>query len=161
MLVAQSCPTLCNPMDWSSPGSSVHGILQARILEWVTIPLSRGSSQPRDWTRVSCIEGRFFTVWATREDCLMSFISSHIQFIWISLIVSNMSFHGQLSWVGIQKCLHYWVSLSCLLSLLFQQSSSLHLFPPCNWFVGKSESFAPKKAYTLDSAEFPFVVLSS
>ena len=54
-------------MDYRPPGSSVHGILQARILEWVAIPFSRGSSQPRDWTWVSHITGRFFTVWATRE----------------------------------------------------------------------------------------------
>ena len=54
-------------MDGSLPGSSVQGILQARILEWVAIPFSRGSSWPMDWTRVSCIVGRFFTVfWATR-----------------------------------------------------------------------------------------------
>ena len=54
-------------MDCSPPGSSVHGISRERLLEWVAIPFSRGSSQPRDWTRVSCIAGRFFTVWATRE----------------------------------------------------------------------------------------------
>ena len=53
-LVAQSCPTLCDPMDCSSPGSSVRGISQARILEWVVISFSRGSSWPRDQTRVSC-----------------------------------------------------------------------------------------------------------
>ena len=53
--VAQSCLTLCGPMDCSPPGSSVHGILQARILEWVAISSSRGSSQPRDQTRVSSI----------------------------------------------------------------------------------------------------------
>ena len=52
-LVTQSCSTLCNNMDCSPPGSSVHGILQARILECVAIPFSRGSSQPRDWTHVS------------------------------------------------------------------------------------------------------------
>ena len=67
MLVTQSCPTLCNPMGSSSPGSSVHGILQARILEWSAISFSRGSFWPRDWTWVSCIAGRFFTNWATRE----------------------------------------------------------------------------------------------
>ena len=67
VLVAQSCPTLCDPMDCSPPGSSVHGILQARILEWVAIPFSRGSSWPRDQTWVSCTAGRFFTVWVTRE----------------------------------------------------------------------------------------------
>ena len=68
VLVTQSCPTLCDPMDCSPPGSSVHGILQARILEWVAMSFSRGSSQPRDWTWVSCTAGRFFTIWATRED---------------------------------------------------------------------------------------------
>ena len=57
----------CDPMDCSLPGSSVHGILQARILEWVSISFSRGSSQPRNWTWVSCIAGRFFTDWAMRK----------------------------------------------------------------------------------------------
>ena len=65
--VAQSCPTLCDPMNCSLPGSSVHGILQARILEWVAISFSRRPSWPRDWTQVSCIVGRCFTIWATRE----------------------------------------------------------------------------------------------
>ena len=63
-LVAQSCLILCDPMDrgaWWATGSSVHGILQARILEWVVMPSSRGSSQPRDQTQVSSTEGRFFT----------------------------------------------------------------------------------------------------
>ena len=54
--VGQLCPTLCYSTDCSPPGPSVHGILQARILEWIAIPFSRGSSQPRDW--VSCIVGR-------------------------------------------------------------------------------------------------------
>ena len=67
MKVAQSCPTLCNPMDYSSPDSSVHGILKARILEWVAFPFSRGSSHPRDQTQVSRIAGGFFTIWVTRE----------------------------------------------------------------------------------------------
>ena len=60
VLVTPSCPVLCNLMDWSPPGSSVHGILQARILEWVAILFSRWSSWPRDPTWVSCIAGRFF-----------------------------------------------------------------------------------------------------
>ena len=55
------------PMDCSMPGASVHGIIQARILEWVAMPFFRRSSQPRDWTQVSCIVGGFFTVWATKE----------------------------------------------------------------------------------------------
>ena len=65
--VAQLCLTLCNPMDYSPPGCSVHGISQAKTLEWVAISFSRGSSQPRYWAWVSCITGRFFTIWATRE----------------------------------------------------------------------------------------------
>ena len=63
-LVTQSC--LCNPMGCSLPGSSM-GILQARILEWVVMPSSGESSQPKDQTQVSCIAGRFFTVWTTRK----------------------------------------------------------------------------------------------
>ena len=64
--VTQLCLTLCDPMDCSLPGSSVHGIFQARILEWVAISYSRGSSQPRDWTRVSCTACRLFTFWTTK-----------------------------------------------------------------------------------------------
>ena len=64
VLVTQLCLTVCDPMDYSPPGFSVHGILQARILEWVAIPFSRGSSLCRDQTQVSCIAGRCFTVWA-------------------------------------------------------------------------------------------------
>ena len=67
VLVAQSCPTLCDPVDCNPPGSSVHEIFQARILEWVAISFSRGSSQPRDWTWVSCTAGRFFANGATRD----------------------------------------------------------------------------------------------
>ena len=60
--VTQSCLILCDPMDYTVPGT-----LQARILEWVTFPFSRESSQPRDWTQVSCIAGKFFTSWATKK----------------------------------------------------------------------------------------------
>ena len=60
--VAQSCPTLCDPMDCSLPGSSIRGILQTRVLEWVAISFSRRSSQPRDRTQVSYIAGRRFTI---------------------------------------------------------------------------------------------------
>ena len=66
-LVAQLCPTVCDPVNCSPPGSSVHGILQARILEWIAIPFSRWSSQPRDQIQVSWTAGRFFTIWATWE----------------------------------------------------------------------------------------------
>ena len=67
VLVIQLCLTLCDPMECSTPGFSLHGILQASILEWVAIPFSRGSSWPRDQTQVSCVAGRFFTVLAIRE----------------------------------------------------------------------------------------------
>ena len=65
--VAQSCPTLCNSLDCSPPGSSVLGISQARILEWVAISFSRGSSWPRDWTQISYIDRRILYHWATWE----------------------------------------------------------------------------------------------
>ena len=69
-MLTQSCPTLCNPMDCSPPGFSVHGILQARILEWVALPSSGGSSKPRDPTHVSSVSalaGGLFTTRATWE----------------------------------------------------------------------------------------------
>ena len=70
LFIVRLCLILCNPMDCSLPGSSVHGIFQARILEWVAISYSRGSSRPGVWTHiswVSCIAGIFFMVWATKE----------------------------------------------------------------------------------------------
>ena len=60
--VAQSCPTLCDPMNCSLPGSSIHGIFQAGVLEWIAISFSRGSSRPGDRTQVSRIAGRCFTI---------------------------------------------------------------------------------------------------
>ena len=81
----QSSLTLCDPMDCSLPGSSVHGIFQAIALEWIAISFPRGSSRPRDQTRVSCIVDRRFTVWATREvlnslkiACLLDLIRGHM-----------------------------------------------------------------------------------
>ena len=71
VLLAQSCLTLCDSMDCSPPGSSVHWIIQGRLLEWVAISPSREPSQPRNWTFACCISGRFFTVCATREAHLM------------------------------------------------------------------------------------------
>ena len=67
VLVAQSYTTVCNPMSFNLPVSSVHGIPQARILEWIAVSLSRGSFWPRDWTWISWIADRFCTMWATRE----------------------------------------------------------------------------------------------
>ena len=67
----QSRPTLCDTLNCSPSGSSLHGILQARILEWVAMPSSRESSQPRDWTRVSCIAGGFFTAEPLRKSFIL------------------------------------------------------------------------------------------
>ena len=74
----QSCLTLCDPMDCSLPRSSLHGILQARILEWIVMLSSRGSSWPRDWTPVSCIAGGFFTHWATSCEGIALFYEDEI-----------------------------------------------------------------------------------
>ena len=73
--VTWSCPTLCDSMNCSLPGSSVHGIFQAIVLEWIAIPFSRGSSRPRDWTQVD----RCFTVWATREVTELSHLQTGIR----------------------------------------------------------------------------------
>ena len=66
--IAQLCLTLCDPMDCSLSGSSIHGIFQARVLEWIAISFSRGSSWPRNRTRVSRIAGRRFTIWANIKE---------------------------------------------------------------------------------------------
>ena len=94
--VAQSCPTLCDPMDCSLQGSSIHGIFKARVPEWGAISFSRWSSQPRGQTLVSQIAGKCFTVWATKEAV-----------IWLStvLIVAlqaplSMEFSRQEYWSG-------------------------------------------------------------
>ena len=73
-LCAQSCLTLCNHMDYILPGSSVHGISQARILQQIAVSYSAGSSWPRDWTCVSCISGGCFTISTTREICHLLFL---------------------------------------------------------------------------------------
>ena len=83
--IVQSCLTLCRP---HAPGSSVHGILQARVLEWVAISFSRGSSQPRDQTQVSHLAGSPFTLWATRED-----IYIHIYILYAIYIKQNYFSH--------------------------------------------------------------------
>ena len=81
--VAQSCLTLCNPMDCRFPGSSVHGILQTRVLKWVAISFSRGSSQPRDRAWVARIAGSCFTIWATRG---FFELASKYYFFWLSTL---------------------------------------------------------------------------
>ena len=89
--VAQSCPTLCDPVDCSLPGSSVHGIFQARVLEWVATSFSRRSSPPRNRTRVSRIVGRRFTVWAALSRW-------HLCVPWLKTLTQNLAHHTQLCW---------------------------------------------------------------
>ena len=89
VLVTQLCPTLCDPTNCSPPVFSVHGILQARIFEWIAIPFSRGSSRPRDWTLVSCTASRFFTIWDT--------VKSHYNLI-TSFILTPSSYTGITFW---------------------------------------------------------------
>ena len=88
--VAQLCLTLWDPMDCSLPGSSVHGIFQARILEWVAIAFSRGSSRPRDWNRVSCIVGRHFTVSINSSNEYSGLISFRID--WFDFLTVQVIF---------------------------------------------------------------------
>ena len=98
MLVAQSCPTLCDPMDYSSPGSPVHGILQARILQWVAISSSTGSSRLRSQTWVSCLAGSFFTNWATREAHSMEYLFIFFFFFFFLFIFFTLFFFCVSSW---------------------------------------------------------------
>ena len=85
--VTQSCLTLCDPMDFT-----VHGILQAKILEWVAIPCHKGSSQPRDRSQLSCIAGGFFTSWATRE----AYLPTILKYSWYTCLqLLDMMFLGR------------------------------------------------------------------
>ena len=97
--VAQSSLTLCFLMDCNLPCSSIHGIFQARVLEWVAISFSRGSFRPRDRAQVSCIAGRHFTVWGTREDsyicvaeslCCSPEIITALFVIWLCVWVTQL-----------------------------------------------------------------------
>ena len=107
MHVAQSCPTLCDPMDCSLPGFSIHGILQARILEWVIISFSRGSSQPWDWTWVSRIGGRHFNLWATREALMALFLQAIrwtlLGFSFLTRYIGDNTYKPNLLWESKEK----------------------------------------------------------
>ena len=115
MLVAQLCPTLYDAKDCNPPCASVHGILQARIPQWVAIPFSRGSSQPRYWTWVSFVAGDFFIIWATREthlhSNLWSFNCPHI------FAFTRMSYNWNNTEYNVFRLAYF--SLNLHLSLLF------------------------------------------
>ena len=155
--VTQACWTLHNPMDCSSLGTSVHGILQARMLKWVAVPFSRGFSQPRYQTWVSWTAGRFLTIWATRETCL----HSHSHSVLISSGQSKDFLFVGLG--GMEGCFHHvtqpnlvtnpiflrwlwWRKVQCLLQnakqekrqLCSQDPNSLLAFPfTANGFQGR------------------------
>ena len=140
-------------MDCSPPASSVHGILQAKILEWVAIPFSKRSFRPRDWTWVSCIAGRFFTVWASREALLIQFPQQHSEKVFVAVVwllscvwlfcdpmdcsplstfVCGISQARILEWVAISSSRGSFTtqeSNSCLLQLLHWQEDSKVLAP--------------------------------
>ena len=99
--VAQSCRTLCDPKDCSLPGSSVHAIFQAIVLEWIAISFSTGSSPPRDQTQVSCIVDRCFTIWGTRE-------------VWYRRRTLYIFQYTLWSFFGRQLCLLQIVSILCI-----------------------------------------------
>ena len=112
--VAQSCPTLCDPMDCSLPGSLVHRIFQATVLEWVTISFSREYSQPRGRTWVSHTAGRRFTIWATRVQEIG--IPDHLTWLLRNLYAdqeaTDRTGHGTTDWFQIGKGVYQ----SCILS---------------------------------------------
>ena len=115
MLVAQLCWTLCDPVDCSPPGFSVHELLQARILEWVAIPFSRGPFPPRDQTWVSCIEGRFFIIWAAREALNINLVNIN----WLCLSRLVLILKKKLKITQTEVCLWYNIYLNSQLYRYF------------------------------------------
>ena len=124
--VTQSCPTLCDPMNCSLPSFSVRGIFQATVLEWVAISFSRGSSQPRDQTWVSCIADSRFTLWATREALRCEY--------WIHLTVDSWKY----SFFKCQKITESW-QIHCFLEKESAKISLvilIHKFLVLFWILG-------------------------
>ena len=130
VLVVPSCLTLCDPMDCTLPGSSVNGILQARTLEWVAMPSSRGSSKPGIKVRSRALAGRFFITWATKEahrGLNPSSFSGQAQFPWEGYYLT-LSFRGEM------KVLNH-RSISVLLS---SKNTNLCSLPPGHSMPGDS-----------------------
>ena len=122
--VAQSCLTFCNPMDYT-----VHGILQARILEWVAFAFFRGSSQPRDWTQVSCIAGEFFTSWAISRRLILYHLTP-----WFDVLVSQKFESSIIFLILCKHVLSSSIQIQIILSgwILFLPYHRDH--PPVAWF---------------------------
>ena len=110
----QSCLTLCDTVDCNPPGSSVHGILRAGILEWAAFSFSRGSSQPRDGAQVSRVAGRCFTIWATREvQPLTLFRLQQAKELRFKLISSASKMNGLSSMPHYLFQVYKWVNKDC------------------------------------------------
>ena len=128
-LVTKSFLNLCHPMDYSPPGSSLHGISQAKILEWVAIYICRGSSPPRDWTWVFCIAGRFFTTWVIWEEGLWcsqkQFLSHVLFFLPFLIILTNIKCQTTTNW----KLILELITKSTQLRKEYAQVSSTTSFP--------------------------------
>ena len=117
------------PKDCSPPASSVHEILQAKILEWVAIPSSRGSSQPRDWTQVSHIVRRFFTIWGTRE----ALIRNHI---WLFITPWTITARILCAWNSPSQN----IGVGSLLQRIFSTLGSNPGLPHCRWILYQGNS---------------------
>ena len=124
-LITQSCLTLCDRINCSPPGSSVLGIPQARMLEWIVIPFSRGTSQPRDWTLVFCVTGRFFTVCTAGK--LMRRNTESWMESRISIFFHRLPLHPLAELIVVIRWI---VSFLCVRNLGGHQGSSALLYPP-------------------------------
>ena len=125
--VAQSCLTLCDPMDCILSGFSIHGIFQARVLEWVAISFSRGSSPPRDLTPVSHTVDRGFTIWATREVLLWTFISILWNTIWLCKGINYMHIlqHRRTSKTYANERSQIQMTKYCMISLVWMSRNGM------------------------------------
>ena len=134
VLVAKSSLTPCDATDYSLPNSSVHGILQVRLLQWVAFPSPGESSQPRDQTSVSCIAGKFFTIWTTRP-CLSSNdvmeSTTHCTTLTMSLLTSTSILKDSwwLQWTPLCSRDTPYFQVRCLATLI---PSITFTFSPCN-----------------------------
>ena len=147
------CPALWDPMKLYLPGSSTHRNLQARILEWVSIPFSRGSSWPRDWTWVSCIGSRFFTIWATTQMIQLSGPTVQFQI--------NCSIPNQLAYfyISVSKAACFLVSKCLLVSLDYSnQWPQLSGLKQLKWSLAQAPEVNPTLPLSLWCLEWFFGV---
>ena len=173
-LVARSCLTLCDPMDCSQPGSSVHGIFQARILEWVAMPSFRGIFPTQDQTHVSCIASRFFAAEPLGKHPLLP-----IQFSIFSRLSSEQAGAWPKSHLGPRCHLNSTTFPREVCWYSFFTSRKIHLWPGCSFFFGHKTtwlagSWFPNQGWNLGplkwkpgslnhwiSKEFPWVLFFS